>query len=184
MYLENREMVLKDGRKVSLRGVTVSDGCAMLAYLKQVSGETHFMIRYPEEVVLTEEQEEKYLESLVAADNRFMLAAFYEGMVAGNISVAPIGEGLKQKHRGGLGIAIVKDFWNAGLGTILLKEAVRISGEVGFHQLELGVFEDNARAIHLYEKNGFEKTGVIPRAFRLKDDTFRDEIQMVLKLKD
>lgn len=183
MCLEERTIVLKDGRQVTLRGVKPSDGRAMLAYLKQISGETHFMVRYPEEVVFTEEEEEEVLKEIEASKQQFMLAAFSEGAVVGNISVAPVGNRFKLKHRGGVGIAIVREFWNAGLGTILLKEAVRLSKELGFYQLELGVFEDNARAIHLYEKNGFEKTGRIPRAFRLKDGTFYDEIQMVLTLK-
>lgn len=52
----------------------------------------------------------------------------------------------------------------------------------GFEQLELGVFEDNTEAIHIYEKFGFQKYGVQPRAFKLKDGTYRDEIIMVKML--
>lgn len=44
----------------------------------------------------------------------------------------------------------------------------------GFEQLELGVYSDNVRAIHLYEKFGFERYGIQPRAFKLKDGTYRD----------
>ena len=39
--------------------------------------------------------------------------------------------------------------------------------------------EDNPRARHLYEKLGFQEQGRTLRAFRLKDGTYRDEIQMV-----
>ena len=52
----------------------------------------------------------------------------------------------------------------------------------GFEQLELGVYSDNSRAIHLYEKFGFERYGIQPRAFKLKDGTYRDEIIMVKML--
>ena len=52
----------------------------------------------------------------------------------------------------------------------------------GFELLELGVFEDNEPAIHLYEKLGFVKYGIQPRAFKLKDGTYRDEIIMVKML--
>lgn len=41
------------------------------------------------------------------------------------------------------------------------------------------MFEDNPRARHLYEKLGFQEQGRTLRAFRLKDGTCRDEIQMV-----
>lgn len=46
----------------------------------------------------------------------------------------------------------------------------------------LTVRSDNARAIHLYEKVGFERYGIQPRAFKLKDGTYRDEIIMVKML--
>ena len=61
-------------------------------------------------------------------------------------------------------------------------EAARHDRANGFEQLELGVYSDNARAIHLYEKFGFERYGIQPRAFKLKDGTYRDEIIMVKML--
>ena len=50
---------------------------------------------------------------------------------------------------------------------------------LGFTQVELGVFADNERAIGLYRKLGFTEMGRIPKAFCLKDGTYRDEAQMV-----
>ena len=38
--------------------------------------------------------------------------------------------------------------------------------------------EDNERARHLYTKNGFKEYGINPRAFKLKDGTYCDEIIM------
>ena len=64
----------------------------------------------------------------------------------------------------------------------LMQMAVDQTRANGFEQLELGVYSDNARAIHLYEKFGFERYGIQPRAFKLKDGTYRDEIIMVKML--
>jgi len=61
----------------------------------------------------------------------------------------------------------------------MIEAALRQAKENGFAQVELGVFEDNSRARHLYEKLGFQEQGRTLRAFRLKDGTYRDEIQMV-----
>ena len=41
------------------------------------------------------------------------------------------------------------------------------------------MFADNERAIYLYRKLGFTEMGCIPKAFLLKDGTYRDEVQMV-----
>ncbi len=59
----------------------------------------------------------------------------------------------------------------------MMKKAI---GLANFEQIELGVFEDNHAAIGLYEKFGFKRCGVLPRAYKLKDGTYRDEIQMIL----
>ena len=61
----------------------------------------------------------------------------------------------------------------------MIEAALRQAKENGFEQVELGVFEDNSRARHLYEKLGFQEQGRTLRAFCLKDGTYRDEIQMV-----
>ena len=85
----------------------------------------------------------------------------------------------KMRHRASLGISIKKKAWGLGLGKLLMEKALEQAKENGFEQVELGVFEDNPRARHLYEKLGFQEQGRTLRAFRLKDGTYRDEIQMV-----
>ena len=71
--------------------------------------------------------------------------------------------------------SIVQSHWGCGLGRFLMQLAVEQAHALGFEQLELGVYSDNPRAIHLYD-------GVLPHAFKLKDGTYRDEILMVKTL--
>lgn len=44
--------------------------------------------------------------------------------------------------------------------------------------MKLGVASDNERAIRLYEKKGFRKTGETPKALKLEDGNYYDEILM------
>ena len=60
-----------------------------------------------------------------------------------------------------------------------MEACIECAKKAGFEQIELGVFADNERARHLYEKMGFKQVGVQPRAFKLKDGTYRDEVQMI-----
>jgi diamine N-acetyltransferase len=49
-----------------------------------------------------------------------------------------------------------------GLGRLILKELQRIAfHELGAHRLFLDVYEDNARARHLYESLGFRYEGIM-----------------------
>ena len=65
----------------------------------------------------------------------------------------------------------------------MMQEILEIVRQSSFEQLELTVFADNERAIRLYEKAGFVKTGVLPRAYRLKDGSYHDEVQMVYRVR-
>ncbi|MBP3824546.1 MAG: GNAT family N-acetyltransferase, partial [Butyrivibrio sp.] len=54
--------------------------------------------------------------------------------------------------------------------------------ELGFEQMELGTYADNEKGLALYRKMGFQEMGKNLRAFKLKDGTYIDEINMVLFL--
>lgn len=63
------------------------------------------------------------------------------------------------------GIALFPEFRGQGIGTQLLGIARRQAQEQGFQKLSLLAFEQNKRAVKLYEQNGFkviERTSVVP----------------------
>ena len=119
-----------------------------------------------------------------ASHTEALEAAFIDGELVGNCGVNEIADRLKMRHRASLGISIKKKAWGLGLGTILISRALEQAKENGFTQVELGVFADNDRARYLYRKLGFTEMGCIPKAFCLKDGTYRDEVQMVKFLMD
>ena len=169
---------LKDGREVLLRSPEKADAQGLLDYMRVTSGETHFMARYPEECTADVQWEYDFLDRITPHPKDFMIVAILDGELVGGCSVMAVSSHLKTRHRGSLGISIKQKAWG-GLGTAMIEAALRQAKENGFEQVELGVFEDNPRARHLYEKLGFQEQGRTLRAFRLKDGTYRDEIQMV-----
>ena len=46
MVFEEKRIILKDGRKCILRSIDKSDAADMIEYLRIVSGETEFLLRY------------------------------------------------------------------------------------------------------------------------------------------
>ncbi len=179
MQIQPCTIHLKDGREVLLRSPEKSDAQAMLDYMRVTSGETHFMARYPEECLADEQAEVGFIETLAAHPRSFMLVAILDGELVGGCSVMAYNGHIKTRHRSSLGISILQKACNTGLGTAMVDMALRQAKENGFEQVELGVFEDNPRARHVYQTLGFQEQGRTLRAFRLKDGTYRDEIQMV-----
>lgn len=182
MKIAEKEIILRSGKRILLRSPGGEDAGALNAHRQITSRETYFMARYPEEMEYEEKALRKQLEELCAADKAFGISAFCDGSLVADCRVTKVRDSMKYRHRGYFGISIQKAFWGQGLGSLMLQEAIRISRENGFEQLELGAFADNTRAVHLYEKAGFQHYGIQPRAFKLKDGTYRDEVIMVLFL--
>ena len=138
------------------------------------------MARYPEEVVTDPVLVARRIARVNESDREFTLSAYLDGEMVANLQVSKIGEHIKFRHRAAMGISIQSKCRGLGLGTAMIGRAIRQTRANGFEQLELGVFEDNQAAIHVYEKLGFQPVGITPRAFLLKDGSYRNEVQMVL----
>ena len=91
---------------------------------------------------------------------------------------------MKTRHRANVAIALLKAYWNQGIGTRLFQELIRIAlARPESTQIELDFVEGNVRARGLYEKMGFRITGVRPNAIRLKDGTLLNEYSMVREIR-
>lgn len=178
MNIEEKEVLLRDGKPCILRSPKPQEAEEMLDYLQETAGETYFMVRYPDEVNRSLDEEIEYLEKQMHSERSFLLAAYVDGRLAGNVGLNSIGGSRKMRHRASMGIAVRKAYWQQGIGSILMTETLRLAKALGYEQLELGVFADNERAMRLYRKAGFEAWGITKRAFRLDDGTYRDEIVM------
>ena len=182
MIVQETEFTLKDGRKALIRSPKDEDIPGMLDYLYISAGETEFILRYPEECSkYTPEGEKELFDRINASDNEAMLVCLVEGKVAGNCQIS-WKTGIKTKHRASVAIALLKEYWNQGIGTRLFEEMIKIAeGNKDILQMELEFVEGNQRARALYEKMGFRIVGVKPDAIRLKDGTLLDEYFMVKK---
>ena len=183
MIIKDIDFTLKDGRNAIIRSPKDEDIQGMLDYLYISAGETEFILRYPEECgKYTPEGEKALFDRVNAAENEVMLVCIVEGKVAGNCQIV-WKTGLKVRHRASVAIALLKEFWNQGIGTRLFQEMIRIAEEnENITQMELEFIEGNTRARALYEKMGFRIAGIKPNAIRLKDGTFLNEYYMLREI--
>ena len=177
MIFEEKQIILKDGRVAILKTPCVEDAEKMLNYIKTVSGETDFLLRYPEEWNLTIEQEEAWVSRLISYPDTLDITCFVDGFVAGNCELRFLG-GIKMAHRAAIGIALCKEYWNLGIGSAFFEELIAAAQNRGTEILELEFVKGNERARHLYEKFGFRVVSEKPNAFKLKDGTYLTECYM------
>ena len=154
----------------------------MVEQLRLMTGETNYLLRTPEEVNMTIEQEERFIQGVNQSDNGWMILCEVDGQNAGNCHLQLYTGRFKMRHRGSVAIGLSKAFWGLGIGTFMFEEMIRIARENGAEQLELAVVDENERGLALYRKMGFCECGRLPNAFLQPDGSRNDEIQMVLKL--
>ena len=92
-------------------------------------------------------------------------ARYYVSEAPGGIEAYVILRGLREDSRSIELKRIVVRTPERGLGRQILTDLIRIAfRELGAHRLFLDVFDDNARARHLYESLGFKYEGVMREA--------------------
>ena len=82
-------------------------------------------------------------------------------------------------HRGEIGpVYVVPNARGQGVADALLRAVVEAAQALGVWQLELSVYVENAPAIALYKRHGFELTGKIPNAIAGADG-YEDDLLMI-----
>ncbi len=85
------------------------------------------------------------------------------------------------KHKAELGITVHDDYQNLGLGTAMTKHLLEIAGKKGLKKVFLLVNTDNIRAIHVYEKCGFQIEATLKKAY-FRNGQFGDDYRMAIFL--
>ena len=184
MIFEDKKITIKDGRTAMFKTPCIEDAEKMLNYIKKACGETDFLLRYPEEWNgVSVESEEKWVKNLRESQSTLAITCYIDGEIAGNCEINFRG-GIKTSHRATVAIAILKDYWNLGIGSAMFAEMISAAKSNPTTQImELEFVEGNDRAQALYERFGFRIVGARPNAFRLKDGTMLGEYFMQKELR-
>ncbi len=167
---------LKNNRILEISDGDPNDAEELLAYLKQVGGESNNLILDENGVNLTVEQEREYLRK--AKDN--YLNKIFIGKVDGKI-VSDCGvHGVMNKrldHNVTLGISVRKDYWNLGIGGYMMEHILNYCRmEERIMVVRLEVRPDNQYAVSLYQKVGFQKIGTYHKKVKINDEFIDQDI--------
>lgn len=109
--------------------------------------------------------------------NDSFLVALVDGVVVGTGGLH-LEKKMRRRHVAGLGMGVADSFTGRGVGTALLGELLSLADNwLNLARLELTVFCDNAAAVHLYGKFGFEIEGT-HRGYALRNGQFVDAYSM------
>ena len=98
MQYEEKTFLDKFGRTVIIRNARPEDSADLIEYLKITSVETPYLIREPEEITITKDQEELFIQNIIDAERELMLVAHIDGKHVGNCSLMSIAPYKRQLH--------------------------------------------------------------------------------------
>ena len=167
-------MQLKNGKHLQVRKAKKEDAAELIAYLNKVGGESDNLLFGADAFHMSEEQEAAYIEELNTSDTSVLMVGTVDGKIVavGNI-FAP--DRARIAHQGELAMSVLKEYWGQGVGTGLMKGLIDFAKNTGVLEiLHLQVRADNAAAIALYKKMGFEEIGVYPKYTKINGEYFDD----------
>ena len=177
-----KTVTLKDGSACTLRNGTEKDGQALLDLFILTHAQTGFLIDYPDEITMTEEQETQFLKEKAESANEIEILAETGGKIVGSAGGWCVRNREKLRHRAGFGISVDQARWGLGIGRALTEACIECAETAGYAQLELEVVTENARAIALYRSMGFAEYGRNPRGFRSRRTGWQEVLLMRLEL--
>jgi len=120
-------------------------------------------------------------ERLAAMDKpgvELQLAAERDGRVVGLAGLHQPTPSPRRRHVAGLGITLAREAQGQGVGDAMMRALLQHADDwAGLLRLELTVYVDNARAIALYQRHGFEREGLM-RGYGLRDGEYVDCVAM------
>jgi len=163
-----------DGRPLIVRRAIPSDASRVVATVNAVCSERIYLIT--EQYVPTPEWEQ-VLHRPGDCPQHLLLVPELEDQVIGWCRVFSDDSGQKTRHVADIGIGVLRPFREIGIGTALMEDAVRWATEQGLEKLTVSTFSTNLRAINLFKKVRFVRTGVRYGQYKI-DGAYVDEILM------
>jgi ribosomal protein S18 acetylase RimI-like enzyme len=182
MKFEQKIVKLKDGTVVTIRICVESDAENLIHTIKTYLGDSDFIPRNPDEYKLTFGEQKALIRSFLEEENSLLLVAVKGEQILGNIDLTG---NLREtmRHTAVIGMGILKEWRNSGLGTELMKLSINWAKTNPILELLcLQVYAENELGVALYKKSGFEENGRIEHFFK-QNGRYYDNVMMHLKVK-
>ena len=152
---------------LTVQRAKAEDAEAILAFTRQCGSETDNLSFGAEGIDVSTEKEAGYLKAAESSETSVFLVARVGEEIVGTASYSALGK-KRMAHRGTLGISVKKAYWNRGVGSELLARVLDFAKNTAKSEIvSLEVRSDNAAAVYLYKKFGFEKIGTFRGYFKI-----------------
>jgi len=145
---------LPDATKITLRPALPDDAAAIIAAVRSSSQERSYVLMevYGKDAA----SQRAYIERLDREHNLFLVATANEQIV-GILALIDTLLCSTPEPALSVGVHIVREWRGHGIGSTMLRYAMRWARERDYHRLEADIFTTNERSLHLFSKSGFRE---------------------------
>jgi L-amino acid N-acyltransferase YncA len=150
------EAPLRGGTKVRLRPMEPKDGPGVLDFFRALPEEDRLFLR---DDVTRPEWLDRFVHQ-IDYNSMMPLVAEHGGQVVGNAALYRSLHGWSV-HVGEIRVAVARSFQGRGLGTLLVRELVKIAVDAGVEKMVASVVDNQIGAKRAFEKLGFRSEAVL-----------------------
>ncbi|KRK99620.1 GNAT family N-acetyltransferase [Companilactobacillus futsaii] len=136
-------------QQLKLREAVPKDAQDLLDFLKKVSRQSDF-ISFDDIQSTSIRDEEISLDAIFQSEYDELILAVLEDELIGYCRLERI-----DTKKAEFGVVVDKEFWNNGIASYLLEEAIDWANASPLEKIILEVYKNNSAAIHIYQKYGF-----------------------------
>lgn len=175
------QKVLKNGKILTIREATEDDAGEIVSISDIIGCESDNLTFGEEGYYFSVEEERIIIKNMRKRNNCLFIVGVVEGRIVGVLTFIA-SQRKRIMHRGDIGIYVLKDYWNLGIGSFMIEYFLDWADKTNtIKKASLEVRTDNLRAINLYKKYGFEIEGTIKDAI-LINGVFFDTYYMSKKI--
>lgn len=162
--------------ELNIRRVSPKDSFELLNLVKQLKEETNFVVF--DDINISVEKEYFEIESIISSLNNEMFVASINSKIVGFIRISASSD-IHFRHIGEIGIGVLKEYWNLGIGHLLMESAMEWSKHNKvIKRLELTVQKRNTKALRIYKEFGFKEEAIMEKGFFDQNEGFISVILM------
>jgi RimJ/RimL family protein N-acetyltransferase len=173
----------KTGEIITVRIATTQDAEKIHSLGMEVFLSSDYLVATPEEFsAIPLDRQIERIKNHEANESGVWLVAECGGELVGMIDFQGA-KSKKHRHKGAFGMVVRPSWQNKGVGSALLSTLIEwVRAHPYLEVINLTVSEENAGAVALYKKLGFQITGREPYGLKHPDGRFLVDLTMTLKL--
>lgn len=172
-----------NGQQFEIRTPREDEAQTSLDMMVEVAAQSPYILSMPENFKQRAvENQIKWFKENAESDSAIILAAYHNNRMIG-FSNGHSYKDIKRKHRAILGVSLRSEFRGLGIGHKLMEVLIANMKQFpGVKIIELDVMLINKKALRMYEKLGFKRAGIFPKAFILPTGEVSDNLSMYIEV--